>query len=214
MNNTKPTRTTVRKKKAPLIVPLPDSFNVLHTTTPHALPDAPALAPALPFTIPSELCHDVTPKEVFIATARAAGGSLRDIGLSLDTHKMVPSRALEKPSVRAIVDYCHEQLLQHAYKQSVQNVIGVIKEYETPAGTGKDGKVDGATFQRKEHGFRASMKMLESIGLLPSGSNQSITIQQFNTSNVTNVSPVVDAALRSTMLCLDGESDASDGEMD
>ena len=78
--------------------------------------------------------------------------------------------------LKGIIDTVRTRVINEALQVSADNVIHVIKNYRTNKATDKGEEME------KSHGFTASMKNLESAGVLASNI-QSLTIQQIYNDN-------------------------------
>lgn len=107
------------------------------------------------------------------------------------------SRLLRKQEVKEIIRECESAIAAQGYKKATENIVKVIQKYDP------DKPVDGedkAAMQIQEQGFRASLKIAEGIGLIPSNSMAPM-VQQINVAgNAQIVSPLVDRALSQAML--------------
>lgn len=118
------------------------------------------------------------------------GMSAKDIAPQMGCSEATIYRVIADKDVKARINHCRALIAEQAYTEAANNVIQVIKDYKSPA----NGE-DRASLQAKDHGFKASVKVLESMGLLASQS-PSLFVQQIYNTQVNNmVSPLVDQAL-------------------
>lgn len=130
----------------------------------------------------------------------------KDIGKKLGVSQTTVSRLLRDDQVKAVIEKCKAELVERSYETAVNNVIGVIEDYEKPVQLDDKGRVKGDDFQRKEHGFKASLRVMESMGLIESRTQpafvQNILVQNNNNQYF---SPLTDRALSQAMTAIDAE---------
>ncbi len=98
-----------------------------------------------------------------------------DIGVSDST----ATRRLQKPQMKALVERLHTELIDSSLAQSRDNIRHAINVYRT---TPKDDP------QLREHGWKASNKMLESVGIFPSHTPSVLIQNIFNEGDTVTVS--------------------------
>lgn len=117
-------------------------------------------------------------KDIETADQYLSGKTMEDIADIQDINKSTVSRRLTRPEVRKYIERIQEQFLTDNAEIAASNIKTVIANYQTS----KD-------IQDKEHGFKASIRVLESVGILPAPT-QSIVYNQINQS--TNIiSPAI-----------------------
>jgi hypothetical protein len=100
------------------------------------------------------------------------------IAQSIGVHESTVSRALQKPEIQLQIAKIKAQLLDQAAQQSADNIIYAVQGYKQGI-RGDDGKIDT---QLRDHGYKASVNILQSIGLLPS--HTAPTLIQINANNI------------------------------
>ena len=154
--------------------------------------------------IPMDKCN-----ELWVEQMKAEGKSNVAIASKLDVHPATIGRIVNREDIKARIDYCRDLIAKEAYAKSVQNVVQVINEYNDPTDD-PDNKI---TLQRKQHGFTASMKVLESIGIV-SGNSMAPTINNIlNIQNSNIISPVVENLLKQSLASLSMDN-VIDSEVD
>lgn len=127
------------------------------------------------------LLENLSPEDIKIAEARAAGKSYRTIEKEYDIDRCTANYTANKPEMRILIKSLHEELINSSLKAAKDNISHLVNNYlQFP----KD------DWQLREHGFKASVKMMESVGIFPAHSPSILIQQQFNTQ--INTSPVVD----------------------
>ena len=135
-----------------------------------------------------------------LARLRAAGQDVRSIGQRLGCHNSTVVRSLQRQDVKQLIADIHAEMMIDAPANAARNLRKLISDYPNlPEG------------QTKDHAFKASVKMLESIGVLPSHAPAQVTVNILNAESV-NVSPVVVNVLRQIGASLSG--DVHNGDSD
>ena len=126
----------------------------------------------------------LTPENKESADLYLAGNPMYKVGqLQGGLDKSTISKRLSRPEVRKYIEKIQEQFLTDNAEIAAKNIKEVIGKYLT-----------ASDMQDKEHGYKASMRVLESIGVLPSPT-QSIVYNQINQS--TNIiSPAITMLLK------------------
>jgi predicted transcriptional regulator len=130
--------------------------------------------------------------KLYLSQLAIEGHSQAAIADKMGISSATVSRTLSDDNIKAKIAYCRNEIVEKAYDKSVDNVVQVIQDYNNKA-TDKDG------LMRKEHGFRASMRMLESMGLIESRTSPSFIQNILIQNNQTVVSPLVDQVISSTI---------------
>ena len=118
----------------------------------------------------------LTPQEMTIAEQRITGETLENIGKQNGLPLTTTHRKLSKPEVRAYLQKLQDALINKTLAKAVGNIHNVVSNY-----------LKAPDDSRKcDHGFRASLRLMESAGLLP-GQAQSIYIQQIYNDNRTEM---------------------------
>lgn len=125
-----------------------------------------------------KLSRKVTPAILEVLPVEIASGKPQgQIALENNLSRKTVNQYASKPDIRAKIEAIQARLANEAYTAVADNLIGAVKAYKTLKGDTPE------TMQRRDHGFKASVKVAESMGILPSHS-QSILVQQvFNTQN-------------------------------
>ena len=119
-------------------------------------------------------------KEAEIARLSAAGYAGREIGKIVHLDQTTVARKLRREDVREYLEELQIRLVENTLPVAVNNVTKVIDDYLTAPDDSR----------RCEHGYRASIRVMESAGLLPA-QNQSIYIQQVYNDNKTEIPPAI-----------------------
>ena len=116
----------------------------------------------------------MTPEMIAQAAAQTAAGlPRRQVAANLGTSTSSVQRATK--SAKDIIEAIRDDLINHTARQSADNIKHAITAYRN-----KD-----SDSQLREHGYKASTRMLETIGIYPSHT-PSVLIQQIinDTTNV------------------------------
>jgi phage terminase small subunit len=108
------------------------------------------------------------------------GSTLQEIASKEGVHESTISRKLSKPEVKAYLEELQARLVSKTLSKAVDNIHEVVEGYKTAPDESK----------RCEHGFKASLRLMESTGLLTSN-QQSIYIQQIYNDNRTEMPEIV-----------------------
>ena len=122
----------------------------------------------------------LNPQLLQIAEDRANGATLKEIASQNGFHESSASRKLSKPEVKAYLEELQARLVSKTLSKAVDNIHEVVEGYKTAPDESK----------RCEHGFKASLRLMESTGLLTSN-QQSIYIQQIYNDNRTEMPDIV-----------------------
>lgn len=126
------------------------------------------------------------------------GKSQTEIAAILSVDPSTVSRNLSDESIKAKIAYCRNELVAKAYSKSVDNVVKVIEDYQTPAAN-KDELV------RREHGFKASLRVMESMGLIESRTQPAFVQNILVQNNNQYISPLTEKALSQALTVVDAE---------
>lgn len=136
----------------------------------------------------------LTPQDMAIAEARVSGKSLQEIATPANVHESTISRRLAKTEVREYIEHLHQDLIASSLGKAVGNIYHAINSYVTGATIKmitKDGTtIDITDTQLREHGFKASIKLAESVGILPAQA-QTILINNIYNDNRTEMPEAV-----------------------
>ena len=118
----------------------------------------------------------------------------QNIADTLEVSRSTVQRVLKDSEVKSIIEDCKKTLVEKAYQKSVENVVHAVENYQNKEEKDENGKIDGQTYQLKEHGFKASVEILKSMGLLSSNA-PSFVVNSLNVQNNTFISPLVSKAI-------------------
>ena len=118
----------------------------------------------------------------------------QNIADTLEVSRSTVQRVLRDSEVKSIIEDCKKTLVEKAYQKSVENVVHAVENYQNKEEKDQNGKLDGQTYQLKEHGFKASVEILKSMGLLSSNA-PSFVVNSLNVQNNTFISPLVSKAI-------------------
>jgi hypothetical protein len=124
-----------------------------------------------------------------MATLAANGATTRDIEIATGYDHSTAARSLQTSEAKAIIEAIHSRVINEAVTQGADNIIHAVSKYKSIPASG-----DLADPQLREHGFKASMEMLRSIGILPSHT-QSVMIQNIYNSTTNILSPALSQVL-------------------
>jgi hypothetical protein len=126
----------------------------------------------------------VTPEQIATTAAlTAAGQSRRDVAGRLGVGKSSVQRATQ--SAREIIEAIRDDLIHTTAKTAADNIRHAIKAYKDKA----------SDTQLREHGFKASNRMLETIGIYPAHA-PSVLVQQIIQGNAVQITPELAQSIR------------------
>lgn len=126
-------------------------------------------------------------RDVKIAVERAAGLSCRELGKRYDLSKQTISDICARGDIKQFIEEITTSLALNEGMTAYQNVAHCINAYQKKK-TNELPKED--RIQLKDHGFKASVKVLESLGVLES-QKTSISIQNITNTQNNVVSPMM-----------------------
>lgn len=131
-----------------------------------------------------------------VATALVAGVHQRVIAESLGVSQSTISRLKDRGELKPYIEQAQMGLLE-SLPDAIGNIKHAISSYKNPGETvkvrDKDGNEKVKTVvdeQLRDHGFRASLKMAESVGILPTNLQSQVIINILNQTE-TIIHPVV-----------------------
>lgn len=116
-----------------------------------------------------------TEQDLIIVEGSVLGDKGRDIAAKAGCSPATVS-IYQRGRLKELIEKVRTKVIDEALSVSADNVIHVIQNYQTNKATNKGEEME------KSHGFTASMKNLESAGVLASNV-QSVTIQQIYNDN-------------------------------
>lgn len=116
-----------------------------------------------------------TEQDLIIVEGSVLGDKGRDIAAKAGCSPATVS-IYQRGRLKELIEQVRTRVIDEALNVSADNVIHVIQNYQTNKATNKGEEME------KSHGFSASMKNLESAGVLASNV-QSVTIQQIYNDN-------------------------------
>ena len=122
----------------------------------------------------------LTPELLQIVDERVNGATLQEISTPRGIHESTVSKRLSRPEVKAHLERLQSSLIEKTLHLAVDNIHQVVDGYRTAPDESK----------KCEHGFKASIRLMESAGLLTS-QQQSIYIQQIYNDNRTEIPDIV-----------------------
>jgi len=122
-----------------------------------------------------------------IAVDRASGLSCREIGKRYDLSCQMVSEICQRGDVRQFIEEITKSLALNEGMTAYKNVAHAIDSYQKKS-TNDLNKED--RIQLREHGYKASVRVLESLGVLES-QKTSISIQNITNTQNNVVSPMM-----------------------
>ena len=116
-------------------------------------------------------------QDIQIAEARAAGATLQEIASLNGFHESTACRKLQKPDIKKHIEEIQARIANTCYSQAADNITFAINQY--PKQVSLKDKKDSQLF---DHSWKGTLRILESIGILPSHA-PSVFIQQVLTNN-------------------------------
>jgi len=113
--------------------------------------------------LPSPLTKD----DLKMAELRAAGESLEKIGKATGVPLTTTARRLGRPEMRAVVEAIQAELIAETVPQAADNIRHAVMSY----------KEKDSDAQLRDHGYKASQRVLEAVGVLASHT-PSVLVQQ------------------------------------
>ena len=118
----------------------------------------------------------LTPQDIQLAEQRAEGLPLHEIARQNGFHESTASRKLQKPEIKALVERIQAELIKTSIPQAAENIRHAVEQYKPQAAL----PTNQRDSQLREHGFKASQRLLESVGILPSHTPSVLIQQIFN----------------------------------
>lgn len=127
----------------------------------------------------------ITPTDIKIAAERANGETMQKIANKNGCDVSTISRKLQKPEIKALVERVQSQVVEETAQTVADNLIHLIRNYKSQSCESKASEIE------KAHGFKATERIAEAIGILPSHT-PSIIINRLNQQNVSISADVLD----------------------
>jgi hypothetical protein len=128
----------------------------------------------------------LTAQDMQICEARVEGATLQKIANQNGFDVSTASRKLSKPELQAYLDKLQIELINNTLPIAAENIHHAIGKYKSGAtikALTKDGQeIELPDSQLRDHGFKASLRVLESTGLLNSHA-PSVIFQQIINDN-------------------------------
>lgn len=131
---------------------------------------------------------DKVNKDKLIALEYTHGKTQQEIANELNIGQATVSRKLNKAETKAYIEQVQAEFLSKALQTSADNIVSVIEGYKDSSSS------DPISWQKREHGFRASSKVLESVGIFSGHAQSAYIISIFN-SQTNIISPVIQQLL-------------------
>jgi len=138
-----------------------------------------------------------TPEDVAeIVTGIAAKIPYRQIASKIGCSAATVCCTAKKPEVKELIEQAQKRLLSETLETATCNIIGLVNDYDKPpvSPENEDKEVVDYNKQRKDHGFRATIKILESAGMLPSHA-PSLHVQNIYNQTTIQLTPLVQGIL-------------------
>ena len=120
----------------------------------------------------------LTPQDIAIAVARVNGATLRDIEPIVGLDHSNVGRKLNTEQIKSLIDQLNHNLINTSLQTATENIQLAIDQYKPQA----QAKPKDRDSQLREHGFKASQRILEAVGILPSHA-PSVMIQNIYNGN-------------------------------
>ena len=127
-----------------------------------------------------------------VASLHMAGKTAPKIAKDLNMPATEIRRALRTSPVKALIKEMKDRLIHGGLPQAVENVVAVITQYANPLETDELGRPTAGAIQRRDHGMKASLRLLEGTGLLPSAQAPVLVT---NINNSLTIAPVINNML-------------------
>ena len=128
----------------------------------------------------------LTTQDMQIAEERVQGLTLQEISSPRGLHESTISKKLSKPELQNYLDKLQIELINNTLPIAAENIHHAINKYKSGAtikALTKDGQeIELPDSQLRDHGFKASLRVLESTGLLNSHA-PSVIFQQIINDN-------------------------------
>lgn len=110
----------------------------------------------------------MTPDPITTAKLHMAGNSTAEIAKTLQTTPKTVSAVLKAKPTRALLKEMKDRLINEGLPKATEVVINTIHAYSDALETDDLGRPTQEGLQRRDHGMKASLRLLEATGLLPS----------------------------------------------
>ena len=144
----------------------------------------------------------MTPQDMAIADDRVNGATLQKIANDHGMNVSTACRKLQKPELRAYLEEIQERLIHRSLEASVENIAYAVDYYRSPGEKVTVSRKDGSTCQVSQkneqlmdHGYKASVKICESVGILPSHTQSQVIVNILNQGTV-QISPAITRVLQ------------------
>ena len=118
--------------------------------------------------------------DLTIAKERAKGKTFRQIETITGMDHSTIHHHVKKPDIKALIEEIQNRVINQAASQAADNIIHAVTSYKS-----KNIKKDP---QLRDHGYKASVQMMQGMGILPSHT-QSQMIININNSGQMVISP-------------------------
>lgn len=126
-------------------------------------------------------------QDIEIAEAIAAGETTRQIAAVTGLHHSTIARKAHSKDIRAFIEAINERVINESLPVAVSNIQYAINEYQK-----KEAKEDP---QLRDHGFKASTRIMESVGLLPAHAPSTLIQNIYNDNRTQVVAPILETVL-------------------
>ena len=123
-------------------------------------------------------------QDLEIAVARLNGATLQEIASEHGFHEATACRKLQEPELKVYLEQIQKDTINATAKIAADNLIYLISNYKANPCETEQERIE------KSHGFKATERMAETIGILPSHTQSQFILNIFNQSN-TIVSPAL-----------------------
>lgn len=147
-------------------------------------------------------------ERVTMAVLYAAGVKQKEIAKSMGCTEANVSIILRRSDMRDIVELCRQQVVKNAYQKAMGNIVKSVSEYDQPVSVDDEGNASKEDLMRREHGFKASLKIAETVGVVSSGQGGSSVVNNIMIDNMNMISPATSKLLDKHL------SEALDGEFE
>lgn len=126
----------------------------------------------------------ITKLDIKAAREYAKGSPPREVARKLGISARAASSKIKKPELRSLLEHIQKRTIERSAQLAADNIIHVISTYKDNNCSSNKKRIE------KTHGFRASERIAESIGVFPSRVESPVVLQILNQGNLV-ISPEI-----------------------